>query len=148
MVPKPPLIKCLLVISITGIISSPAISQIQETRDQLKARYGSALSVGGQDVFKKDPFHITVFYDDNGRSKLIIYALEKGAETDPQLNEKSLNKILNHLSNGLSWNIIENKASETTYVRSDKKVFARMNPKQGLIYFLTPDAMRAYEKAQ
>ncbi len=145
MVLMPPLIKSSFLIAISGsLFLNIAIAQIQETRDQLKARYGSALSVGGQDVFKKDPFHITVFYDNSGRSKLMIYALEEGIDPNSQEAQGLLKKVLNDFRGGLSWNMIENKASETTYVRSDKKIFARIEFKQGIVYFLTPEAMQSY----
>jgi hypothetical protein len=143
------LIKSLFLIAITGVeFLDPASGQIQETRDQLKARYGAAMSVGGQDVFKQPPFHITVFYDDRGRSKLMIYALEESVDVNSQEAQGILRKTLDDLASGQSWSIIENKVSETTYIRSDKKLFARIDLKQGILFSLTPEAMRAYERGK
>ncbi|MCS7063521.1 MAG: hypothetical protein NZM04_05680 [Methylacidiphilales bacterium] len=122
-------------------------AQIGETREQLKARYGPALSVGGQDVFESAPFHITVFYDELGRSRLMIYALASKARKAITNNvEAYMKKIMTDLSNGLDWNLVEKKVSEATYLRSDKKLFARVNYEENLIFFMTPDAMRAYER--
>jgi hypothetical protein len=139
---------CLAVVWVAFFLLGDARGQIQETRDQLKVRFGPAMSVGGQDVFKKGDFDITVFYDDRGRSSLMIYAIVDKKSLNSQEVAILLKKTLNEWRGPGEWAVIKNTPEETTYFRTDKKVFARMNLKQGIIYFLAPHAVRDLQGAK
>ena len=134
---------CGLVLLTCGI---HARANIGDSLTDLRARYGSAKDMDGQMLFEvrlrdgqiapargasdvENHLTITVYFD-GGKSGMEIFTRNTSDPQKDNMSQDDINTILNAASDGLQWTPLAVSNGKPTWIRSDKRIIAKLNPKQ------------------
>jgi len=111
------------------ILAWPTAAQanIGEDLTQLAARYGKSKIIAGQMVFERGNFSITVYLDGD-HSAMEIFTRNSTDPDQVELSQKDIDQILDAESDGKAWNAAQAHSGKPTWIRSDNKLIARLNP--------------------
>jgi hypothetical protein len=129
-----------MVLVLAGFAPAAARAAIGDDLPALRTAYGSAKEVGGQMLFRHGGFDIAVYFDGT-RSAMEIFALSTKSDKpgDPpktDFTQKDIDGILALEGQGQTWNEVQTRSGEATWLRADGKLIARFNAGEKILAIL------------
>ncbi len=143
---KTHLLKGALLAATLLLAATTAQANIGETLPQLRGRYGSAKDMGGQMLFEvrlfdgqirpahdsanpQDHFSVTVYFDGD-QSGMEIFTRNTTDPAKAVMADADITSILNSESDGQAWTPGLGPSGKPTWIRSDRKLIARLSTGQ------------------
>lgn len=116
--------RLLTLLALAALLAIPARANIGEDIDQLRARYGSALTVGNQQLFQHDGYSIAVYFD-GPHSAMEVFVRDGSKNGLVDITQPDIDAILAAEGEGQTWQLLQGRDGKSVWVRADHKLVAR-----------------------